>query len=144
MMNSDQIFLLKDVKGSKLSKYNKQLVGIVVSSNNEESLVDQHMEMDCFDTFELRKREATTYISGTTTHPSETSIAHWGDRSVRTLLDCYWHFCPIGDKYLGQIAVGLYPNFLDFDILPSHWTLHNLQSNADIVDIACIVWSNSW
>ena len=133
MINNDQIFLSKDVqKGTESAKYNKQLVGIVVSGNHKE-LVDQHMEMDCFNAYGLRKGSAIYCVSGTTAPPSQTSIARRGDWSVGTVLDCYWHFCPIGDEYLGRIAVGLHPNSLQFDILPPHWTVGNPQSNEDIV-----------
>ena len=42
---------------------------------------------------------------------------------VGTKLDCYWHFCTIGDQYLGQIVALLNPLSQGFDVLPPHWTM---------------------
>jgi hypothetical protein len=127
---NERLFLDKDVKeGTAAQKYCELVAGLVSGHTDE---LMHHMDPTNFNPYGLRKGSATHACSGTTAPPSLPSIARRGEWSISQVLDVYWHFCSIGDHYLGRILAGLDPNDSSFGTLPPHWTTSNPMENDHI------------
>jgi hypothetical protein len=126
----ERLFLDKDVKEGTASAKYCELVAGLVSEHTDELM--HHMDPERFNPYGLRKGSATHACSGTTAPPSLPSIARRGEWSISQVLDVYWHFCSVGDHYLGRILSGLDPNESSFGMLPPHWSTTKPMENDHI------------
>ena len=68
----------------------------------------------------IRKVLTSFSTSGTTCLPLVASVAAWGEWSMVSVLDVYWHLCAPGDHFLGVVMAGIDPNKPKFAPLPPH------------------------
>ena len=83
----EKLFLGKKSKeGSAASRYQEQLLGIVLYNKEE---VANHIRIDHMNAYGLQKGSATLAVSGTTVPPPVTSIARRGEWSMGKVLHVY-------------------------------------------------------
>ena len=126
----EQLFLKQGTKGrSAAVRYQEQLVGLL---KDKHDIIRQHIRVDHFNAYGMRKGSATLAACGTTAPPPVPSIARRGEWSMGSVLEVYWHFSEPGDQYLGRILCGLDPTSATFGTLPPHFTVLDPTEHEDI------------
>jgi hypothetical protein len=91
----------KAQEGVASKRYCEQIAGIAQEHMEE---ISNNMSYSKFNPYGFRKGAATYAVSGTTAPPSMPSVARWGEWSIGSVLDVYWHFASVGDHYLGRMV----------------------------------------